>query len=215
LEEEEIMPMEPEDPERFHHDFLCFVEPDGTRLIEPDGVHYRNLVYFASELNSLPRKEDGTPKKYLVRYDPADMRFLYIYDEKKDRYYRLLLKERPPEPFTLRELENGMRELRKKSYRRLDQDMVLDTICRRREFLRNKVEENMKACKNVAALRLKHKARKRLRTGPSELIQEPESEPNGEAAFDEISSKIILSFEDNGDCRGSDSREKGAEGASA
>jgi putative transposase len=196
LEKEGIVPREPENPERFHQDFLCFAEPDGKRLIERDGVHYRDFVYFASELNSLPRKENGIRKKYLVRFDPADMRFLYIYDDKKDRYYRLLLKERPPEPFTLRELEDGVRELRKQGYRDFEQDIVLDTIHRRREFLRSKAEENVKACRNVASLHIEHKTQKRLGIVSPELIREPESDCDEELSLDETSSKIIRSFED-------------------
>ena len=48
LEVSKIGPKEPKDEERFRQDFLCFVEPDGRRVIERDGIHLRILVYYVA-----------------------------------------------------------------------------------------------------------------------------------------------------------------------
>jgi hypothetical protein len=50
LEAHGVRPKEPKDEERFRQDFLCFVEPDGTRVIERAGVHFKDLVYDTPEL---------------------------------------------------------------------------------------------------------------------------------------------------------------------
>ena len=205
-----IVPREPEDIERFRQDFLTFVEPDGKRVIERDGIHYKDLVYYASELNVLARYENGKQKKYYIRFDPQDLRYVYIYDDKNDRYYRLSLKERPATAFTSRELGNARRQLREQGNRDPAEDIVMDTILRRRQCLAELVEDSKKARKIVESAKTERDTRKRLRIESSSVEQEQKMSCNDELTMKELASKIMLSLDDrdeeNGDNDDDDER---------
>ncbi len=82
-----ITPKEPANGERFRQDFLPFVDPDGLRAIEKDGVHFKDIPYWADELRAL-QNEHGLKERYLVRFDPTDVRVLHIFDGTHNVYYK-------------------------------------------------------------------------------------------------------------------------------
>ena len=171
-----IQPNEPADLNRFRLDFLSFVEPDGMRTIQRDGMHFRDLAYFHPILNVLPHfEEDGrTPKKYYTRYDPFDMRYLHVLDAREGRkqYHTLLLRDCPSEPFSLRELEAGRKGLRSRGNRSPSESLVLETILNRREQLKELASASKNVRKTMAARRREQEASKMI---VKEKLVQPET----------------------------------------
>jgi putative transposase len=186
-----IVLQEPEDVERFRQDFLPFVEPDGMRKIEKDGVHFKGLVYYADELRQL-QYSYGLEERYYVRYDPSDLRFIYVYDGAKDLYYRLLLNSRPPAPFTIRQLESSRRLLRSGVTSDPDEDTVMETIFRRRQYVSSLAESSKKARRSLASDRREEETRSRLIEGATP----PEVEASEDDAGDNLATKIMLSLDE-------------------
>lgn len=160
LEAYGIQPTMPRNVERFRQDFLCFVDPDGKRRIERDGVHFKDLVYYASELEILSKYEQNKKKEYLVRYDPSDLRYLYIYDDERDVYHRLYLRSRPQQPFTIYELEANRRVLKQKGLRQPNEAIVMEAILDRGEYVESRVAAS-KAMQNRNAGRRRTQELKR------------------------------------------------------
>jgi len=175
LQTHHVIPQEPKDVERFRQDFLCFVEPDGQRAVERDGVHFKDLVYYAPELDLLSRYNRNKQKKYLVRYDPSDVRYLYLLDDNRNCYYKLHLKSRPPNPISLQEIESSRKSLRHQGSRQPNEDLVMETILRRKEYIED-LSRNKKAQRKVAADRRTLELRKRSSfdiAGQEENTSEP------------------------------------------
>jgi putative transposase len=147
-------PKEPDDPEEFRRDFLPFVDPDGRRSIETDGVHFKDISYYTPELDSLPHFEvDGrTPKRYIVRVDRADLRYLYLLDDRngQHQYLPLIMKNAPDKPFTLHELESAREAYRKIGNHRPSAEIVIESIRTTREKLKELAPTNKRALKIVA-----------------------------------------------------------------
>lgn len=187
-----IVLQEPEEVERFRQDFLPFVEPDGMRKIEKDGVHFKGLVYYADELRQL-QYSYGLEERYYVRCDPSDLRFIYVYDGAKDSYYRLLLNSRPPAPFTIRQLESSRRLLHSGVTSNPDEDTVMETIFRRRQYIASLAESSKKARRSLASDRREQETRSRLM---EEGATAPEGEAGDDDAVDNLATKIMLSLDE-------------------
>lgn len=192
-----IRPREPPDIERFRSDFLPTVPPDGLRTIERDGVHFNGLVYYASELNLLRSYEVSgkSPIKYLARYNPADMRYLYIYDDRSDSYYVLSLKTRAPKPFSLRELQASRRKLGQKGVRESAEDIIVNSILERQKHLANLAPHDKRIRGIVVAERWDEKFHRRFGK-PVKPKQEEETISDDEAGFAQLSAKVMLSLDD-------------------
>jgi putative transposase len=148
-------PKEPDAPENFRMDFLSFVDPDGRRGIESDGVHFKDISYYAPGLESLqPLEIDGhTPRRYVVRYDRADVRYLYLLDDRdgKHQYIPLVMKNAPDKPFTLNDLEIARRAYRTEGNHRPSPEIVVESIRTRIEKLKELASIDKKALRAVAA----------------------------------------------------------------
>lgn len=193
-----IAPIEPEDPKRFRQDFLPLVGPDGKRKVESDGVHFMGLVYWADELRGL-QYDNGLERSYLVKYDPADMRFLGIYDDPNDRYYDLILNSRPP-PFSLHELESARKQARSESGREPTEDLVIETILKRRQYVASVTKEGKGMRRRAASARREEESRIRLGVLPTGGSG-PSATPHSEDYVPEPASKIMLSLEEEEDGR--------------
>ena len=174
LESFSIQPREPSDVDRFRLDFLSFVEPEGTRTIQRDGIHYKDMVYFHPVLNAIPHYErDGrTPRKYYTRYDPSDLRYLYLLNDQegKNSYHILLLRNSPSKAFTLREIESTRRQLKERGNREPSESLVLETILHRKKVLEELVSKDKAAMKSFAMMRRTQEANRMI---VKEETQEP------------------------------------------
>ncbi len=158
------------------------------------------MVYYASELNHLTRNENGgkIPKAYFIKYDPQDLRYVYIYDDENDCYHALSLSERPIEPFTKRNLEISSRQKRETATDKLDQHRRLDAIQERREFLTSRIEGNKRARRTMASERSERGRRSRTipLTNPMNASDEDDNVNNDSESSDNTSSEIVYSTDD-------------------
>lgn len=153
-------PVEPANVQRFKDDFLGYAEPDGTRTLARDGVYYKNVCYYHTDLDSLPRTNpDGTPKKYICKIDPSRGSTLYILNPITKQLIPALARDAPDE-FTIYELEAANRELgsNKKKTNRLIFQAILD----RRERLRQASRRVQRSRRELAAQTRKIQAEERV-----------------------------------------------------
>lgn len=94
-------------------------------------------MYYAPELEILSRYGLNKQKKYYVRYDPSDIRYIYVYDDNRNCYYKLFLKSRPQTPFSIYDLESGRRSTKVRGNTQANEYLVMETILRRREYIEN------------------------------------------------------------------------------
>ncbi len=115
----------PADIERFKVDFYSHPDQGGTRTIGNDGVHFAEIVYTGKALVDLPRHEkDGKTKKaYRIRYDPTDIRDIYIFDDAAQQYRKLRYRPTPylevrDEPITYSWWQKTLQAIREKGNRK-------------------------------------------------------------------------------------------------
>ena len=173
--------------------------PDGTRTIQRSGINFKGIHYFHPELNVLPVHEsDGkTLRKYYVRYDPSDLRYLYILDDREgfNTYRTLYAKNNPSEPITLREVEAVRRDLQSRGNSSPLESLVMESILSRREYLNELASVNNDARKQLAYLNRNKDVNGRIRTKQEESsvekIQEQKFEGNFVPALDNKLSREI------------------------
>jgi putative transposase len=192
-------PKEPDDPEEFRKDFLSFADPDGRRSIEVDGVHFKDIPYYAPELDSLPHFEidDRTPKRYIVRYDRADIRYLYLLDDRngKHQYVPIIMKSAPDNPLTLDELERAREAYREAGNHRPSAEIVIESIRTMREKLKELAPKNTRALKIVASSRRDREIRDRY--GNKSKLEPERSFEDAQYRPTLHRDKIRLSFQDD------------------
>jgi hypothetical protein len=70
-----------------------------NRTIQKDGVSHLNMHFSGSKLAVLKRSDNqGNSVPYLIRWDPSDIRRIYILDQERNEYYELLNMELTGDP---------------------------------------------------------------------------------------------------------------------
>ena len=82
------MPFIPSDWKQLHYDILPFQK----RVIQQDGIQMFNLKYNDPIIAKLRATLKPKNKAYKVRYDPRDIREVYLWDDSSSRYYFIPLK---------------------------------------------------------------------------------------------------------------------------
>lgn len=200
VEEPYWQPQLPVDPEKYRRDFLPIVEPDGLRHVEKDGVHYRNQVYYSPELSSIQHRGVGSASanQHRVRYDPFDMRHLYLYDEVTKRQIQLTQKDPPDEPYTLRELIAEQAQRRADGFDRTSESVRLLSIIQRREALDSLAADNKKARKEMARTRRQLEMHQRSKKEASPEPIQPDSDIEFEPTIDPQGIRLMYGEYDGG-----------------
>jgi putative transposase len=165
-----FQPQEPPDPEIFRLDFLpCAPDQEGRRTIQNGGVHFQGFAYYSPKLEYLPRFENDnkTPRRYVVRYDPMDLRYLYLLDDREGKwsYHTLLLRNMPPQPLLMKQWRSALTQLRERGNRKPTFSVALDYV---REITDNeKTSTNKKTRRTRIGTIERRKARERLSKAPN------------------------------------------------
>ena len=72
-------------------------------------MHFKDIPYWADELRAL-QNEHGLKERYLVRFDPTDVRVLHIFDGTHNVSTSLIMNSRPLQPISLRQLVSARAE---------------------------------------------------------------------------------------------------------
>lgn len=103
------LPVERE--EEFRLSFL----PIANRTIQKDGITFEGLTYYSDRLLGLSRRILGKEHRsvtYLIRYDPLDLRRIYVWDVKTNKYYRIPATTPISKPIVLHGMKKSRRELK-------------------------------------------------------------------------------------------------------
>jgi putative transposase len=125
------------------------------RIIGPDGVQIGNVEYFDPILSAhVDERVPGRPRlkrKFVFRRNDRDIKFIYFWDEKAAQYYRIPSSDLTMPPASVWEWRKAEEESRK-SIGHVDQRLVVQTLLKNRELVRNSVEKTKRARRDAARL---------------------------------------------------------------
>jgi len=167
-----IEPIEPEDAHRFRLDFLPFEE----RTISNSGIIFNYFSYYAPELELLERYEGGknTHKKYIVKYDPSDLQYLYLYLQETNDYLILSCKD-ISRPISIYDVESAVRAKHKEN-RVINYATIMESILERQQQLQLKAVTDKTVRKELAATRRAQEIRQRMKE-PIQSTRESGEQP--------------------------------------
>jgi len=153
-----ITPREPDDIIKFREDFLPFVDGDGKRKIGKDGVHSNGRSYWDDYLYEL-LASNGPDKRYPIRRNPFDARFVYLYHEESDRPVILMA---GPEKISAKEVKAARRESAANGLADPDEYTITENVHKRRKLIELRADKSKKARKVLASDRWEQETEERL-----------------------------------------------------
>ncbi|MHA1679928.1 MAG: Mu transposase C-terminal domain-containing protein [Promethearchaeota archaeon] len=154
-------PEVPSNPENLKYELLPF-DPKGRQLRRV-GIEIFNLEYYNSIVGKLLARqtEKDRKKKWMIRYDPRDIKEVYLYVDTADTYYPIPIKNRynnriiiDDNPISLKELKL-FKKRRKNKNTRIDAEQL--TAYRKRQ---KKINESASNVKQVKKARKMHENRR-------------------------------------------------------
>lgn len=82
-------PRIPKDWKQLRFDLLPFEK----RTLQREGVRLFNLKYYHSVISKLRATQKSSNTKYIIKYDPRDIREVYLWVDSEKQYYMLALSE--------------------------------------------------------------------------------------------------------------------------
>ncbi len=83
------MPEIPSNTEQLRYDLLPFKR----RIISRSGLKIFGMEYNASIIAQLRVTQNSRTEKYIIKYDPRDIREIYLWAESLGQYYKIPLKD--------------------------------------------------------------------------------------------------------------------------
>ena len=80
-------PYVPKNKEQLHFDLL----PSYKRRLQREGISLFSLKYYNPIINKLRELEKSSNTKYIVKYDPRDIREIYLWVDSMNKYFKLFL----------------------------------------------------------------------------------------------------------------------------
>jgi len=141
----------PSDMERFKLDIL----PSEKRTVQRQGIQLFNMNFNSEELSrwilSKDPKDARKSRKFIVRYDPRDMRHVYFYDPEDKKYLKIrnndslidrYFKDRP---ISLWEIKNAQSETKSHGIRNVKTKQTLKIVSGQQEMDKATRKRNMSA----------------------------------------------------------------------
>lgn len=160
------------DPHGFMLDFMPFE----FRTVQEYGIVLDWIYYYDDALRPWIRsKNPDNPKearKFLVRFNPRDMREIYFLDPGSNTYITIPYRDRAHPPVSRWEVQSAERRLREKGYKNVNEAMLFEAMREMRE-----IEEEAER-KTKKARRTKEK-RQHQPTMPVKIRRSPLAPPTG------------------------------------
>ncbi|MHA1997953.1 MAG: Mu transposase C-terminal domain-containing protein [Promethearchaeota archaeon] len=105
-------PQIPENPERLRYKLLPF--DSKGRQLRREGIQMFNLEYYHPIIGRLLARQTAkdSSKKWMIRYDPRDIKEVYLYVDTADKYYPIPIKPRYHNRIQINEYPISARELK-------------------------------------------------------------------------------------------------------
>lgn len=122
------------DPHAFMLDFMPFQ----YRTVQEYGIVLDWVYYYDDALRPWIRAKDpDNPKearKFLVRFNPRDMREIYFFDPDTKTYITISYRDRAHPPVSQWEIQAAERKLREKGYRNVNEALLFEAMLEMREI---------------------------------------------------------------------------------
>ena len=122
------------DPHSFMLDFMPFQ----YRTIQEYGIVLDWIYYYDDALRSwIHAKSPDNPKearKFLIRFNPRDMREIYFLDPDSKTYLTIPYRDRAHPPVSLWEIQAAEKKLRDKGYRNVNEALLFEAMLEMREI---------------------------------------------------------------------------------
>ncbi len=105
--------------------------PSFQRTIQKDGVHFKNIRYYDNILKPFIRygeKANKEKQKYLFKYDPRDMRFIYFLHPQHNTYYKISCRDKRLPKVSIWDLNKAISYLKEKNIKDYNEDEIIKAI---------------------------------------------------------------------------------------
>ena len=105
--------------------------PSFTRTIQKDGVHFKNIRYYDNILKPFIRygeKANKEKQKYLFKYDPRDMRFIYFLHPEHNTYYKISCRDKRLPKISIWDLNKAISYLKENNIKEYNEDEIIKAI---------------------------------------------------------------------------------------
>jgi len=184
------LPPKIDDPLKLRIDFLPYDE----RTVQKYGIQLEGIQYFHDVLRKWIKQPDKTRKgsqKFIIRYDPRDLSFVFFYDPDMEAYVPVPYRDTSHPAISLWELRELKQTLKHdSSTREIDEEAIFE--CRAR--LKRMTEQARKETKHIR--RMKEKEAIREKESVPSLVAQHDSHKTGSAVFNPTFSEIGDDFDD-------------------
>lgn len=184
------------DPHAFMLDFLPFE----FRTVQEYGIVLDWIFYYDDALRQwIHAKDPEQPKearKFLIRFNPRDMREIYFQDPDSKTYITIPYRDRAHPPVSRWEVMAAERKLREKGYRNVNEALLFEAMLEMREIEEDAERKTKKARR--AKEKREHQPLLPVKIRQSPLIPNaarPSGVSSGKPDLDQEDDDVILPFE--------------------
>jgi len=183
----------PQDEERFRISFL----PIEERTLQKDGIHFEGLTYYSDKLRGLQREDNNSKSiKYIIRFDPSDLRHLYVWNTKENSHYRIKSTTVSSVPIRLREWERARRELSRRGIGDPSAAIAFDQYKKSQTLLENAMSLTKKARREAESAKREQEIKNHANSVSFQATEAcQESVPEYEPPPRDVRSKIRVAFD--------------------
>lgn len=138
--------------------------PSFQRTIQKDGVHFKNVRYYDNVLKPFIRygeKANKEKQKYLFKYDPRDMRFVYFLHPEHNTYYKIGCRDKRLPKVSIWDLNKAINYLKERNVKDYNEDEIIKAI-KELHKIEQKALEKSKEIKRKKSSRKHHQKKERL-----------------------------------------------------
>ncbi len=138
--------------------------PSFQRIIQKDGVHFKNVRYYDNVLKPFIRygeKANKEKQKYLFKYDPRDMRFVYFLHPEHNTYYKIGCRDKRLPKVSIWDLNKAISYLKERNVKDYNEDEIIKAI-KELHKIEQKALEKSKEIKRKKSSRKHHQKKEQL-----------------------------------------------------
>jgi len=159
------------------HAFMLEFMPFEFRTVQEYGIVLNWIYYYDDALRPWIRSKDpGNPKearKFLVRFNPRDMREIYFLDPVSETYITIPYRDRSHPPVSLWEVQAAEGKLREKGYKNVNEALLFEALLEMRD-IEDEAERKTKKARRAKEKREQQPAMPtRIRKSPLEPASAP------------------------------------------
>lgn len=179
------------DPHAFMLDFMPFQ----YRTVQEYGIVLDWIYYYDDALRPWIRAKDPDnskeARKFLVRFNPRDMREIYFFDPESKTYITIPYRDRAHPPVSQWEIQAAERKLREKGYRNVNEALLFEAMLEMREIEETAERKTKKARRSREKREHQPAMPAKIRKSPLIPTANPERQEPSAGPEDEDDDEII------------------------